>query len=126
MNLFPNSLLNPDIIIQKLSTFAEEVHLAHFNTTEYAQHQALNFYDDLVDFKDKIGELLLGYFAPKRFSAFSIKVQIKNPQDLIEEIIKFAHDLEKYAQSNKFADLSNIAQELEGGAIKVKYLLTLK
>jgi len=126
MQLFPNSLLNPDVIIQKLSSFVEEVHLAHFNTNSYAQHQVLNFYDDLVDFKDKIGELLLGYFSPKRFSAFSLKVQIKSPEDLIDEIIKFAHDLEKYAESNKFADLSNIAQELEGSAIKVKYLLTLK
>lgn len=110
----------------KLSQFQEETHLAHFNTTSFAVHSALNFYDDLVDFKDKIGELLLGYMAPKRFGPYSLKITIKDPITIVNEIIKFAHDLESYAENANFTDLANVAQELEGGAVKLRYMLTLK
>lgn len=129
MAIFPENLgkktLTPDIIMIKLSQFYEEVHLAHFNTTSFATHKNFDIWDDLTEFKDRIGELLLGYQAPKRFGAFSIKVEIRTPLVILNDIISFSHDLEEFADKNNYQDLCNVAQELEGMAVKSKYLLTL-
>lgn len=129
MAIFPESLnkksLTPDSIMIKLSQFYEEVHLAHFNTTSFATHKNFDIWDDLAEFKDRIGELLLGYQAPKRFGGFSLKIEVRSPLVILNDIISFSHDLEEFADSNKFADLCNVAQELEGMAVKSRYLLTL-
>lgn len=131
-DIFPKSMteknaLSPEVIISRLSFFYEQIHECHFNTKSFAQHSALNYYDSLVDFKDKIGELLLGYIVPKRFTQIpSFKTSpTANPVDILRQIIDFSHELEKYAEKNNYRDLANIAQELEGSAVKVVFMLTL-
>ena len=117
----------PESIIHRLSFFYEQVHHLHFNTTSFAEHGALNFWKDLVEYKDKIGELLLGYQAPKRFGVMpQITIGNPSPVEVLKQVISFAHTLDQWADKKGYMDLCNIAQELEGDAAKVMYLLTLK
>lgn len=120
--------LTPESIMTKLSQLYEQTHLNHFNTMSYAEHKALgDLYESLIDFKDKIGELLLGYMAPRRFGAFQLAPT--NPkiscEMLLENGVMFSKQLKKYSEENKYLDLGNVADELEGTFVKTKYLLTL-
>lgn len=120
--------LTPEKIVAKLSYFYEQTHHLHFNTTSFAEHKALDIWGDFTEFKDKIGELLLGYQAPKRFGIPDpIKVDANvNPVKLMDDVIDFGRKLDDWAQSKNYRDLSNTAQELEGLGAKTKYLLSLK
>jgi len=130
--LFPekpkSNALNPDRIIAILFYLHDAAHLKHLQTTGFAEHKALDIlYTQLVSFKDEIGEMLLGYIAPRRFSKFeSIPVKDMHHNDLVEQVIKFADDLYYYAEENKWWALSNKAQDLSGLGLKIKYLLTLE
>jgi len=120
--------MTPEKIIGKLSFFYEQIHHLHFNTTSFSEHKALDIWGDITDFKDKIGELLLGYITPKRFGPpESIQIDpYAQPSKVMDDIIDFAHKLDDWATNKKYTDLSNIAQELEGLAAKTKYMLTLR
>lgn len=120
--------LTPELIASKFSYFHEQLHLLHWQTTSYAEHQALNFYDKMVDYKDDVMEKIMGYTGkrPKAFKIDAIKDYTPGASTVvISEIIKFAADLEKYADGNNMPDICNIAQSISGDAAKVKYLLTL-
>lgn len=120
--------LTPDLINQKLSYFYVQTHDNHLNTTSHEEHMALNpLYDGLVDFKDKIGELLLAYVAPKRFnSEYSIKIVKKTSEQLVQEGIDFSHQLYDWAEEYDWIELCNFAADLEGLFQKTKYMLTLR
>ena len=118
--------LNPDKIISILFYLHDAAHLKHLQTTMFAEHKALDIlYNELVTFKDEIGEMLLGYIAPKRFNFQSIPVKDIHHDALVAQVLKFADDLYNYAEANKWWALSNKAQDLSGLALKIKYLLTL-
>lgn len=120
--------LTPDIVNQKLSYFYVQAHDNHLNTTSFEEHKALNtLYEELVGFKDKIGELLLGYIAPKRFNPeYSLKIVRKPTTQLVEEGIKFSQDLYEWAEGYDWLELCNLAADLEGLFQKTKYMLTLR
>jgi DNA-binding ferritin-like protein len=130
-DFFPKMLekqtLTPELIVSKLSFFYEQTHECHFNTKSFAVHSALNYYDTLIDFKDKVGELLLGYMAPKRFGQMqTFKTSpTADPVELMKQIVEFSHQLEQYAEKNNYRDLANTAQDIEGSAVKNLFLLTL-
>lgn len=128
--LFPDKpSLNPDKILAALFYFHSQAHFNHLQTTSYAAHKALDgLYTGLVDFKDDIAELLLGYIAPRKFGKFET-IPINNGMldvQLVDLIIKFADELYEYGESSKWWELSNKAADLSGLANKTKYLLTLK
>ena len=67
-SLFPEDMmatpesLTVDTIAGKLTYFHEQLHLLHWQTTSYAQHQALGgLYDFVHDFKDGVIEKIMGY-----------------------------------------------------------------
>lgn len=131
-DIFPKKMLEkqtltPEIIISKLSFFEAQIHECHFNTKAFSQHKAGDYYDELLGFKDKIGELLLGYMAPRRFGPIPTYKTSPTAQmtDVIQDIISFSHDLYNYAEANNYRGLANTADDLEGSAVKVNYLLTL-
>ena len=131
-DIFPKKMLEkqtltPEMIISKLSFFKEQVDECHYNTKSHAQHEAGNYYSELVDFKDRIAELLLGYMAPRRFGPIPTYKTSPTAQmaDVIKDIISFSHDLYNYAESNTYRGLANVADDLEASAVKVNYLLTL-
>lgn len=114
-------------IAGKLAFFHEQIHMIHWETRSYAEHKALGeFYEYIQDFKDDVVEKLMGYTG-KRIQGMKIEL-IGNKADaltVVENVIKFATELMQHGESNKFWDISNMAQDLSGKAAHTKYLLTL-
>lgn len=130
-SIFPEDMkssrnMSLESIAGTLTYFHEELHLLHWQTTSYAQHQALGgLYDYVHGFKDGVIEKLMGYMGkrPKAFKIESLKEA--TPMMVVNELSKFAYDLYLWAGENKYCDVENLAQELSGEAAKTKYLLTL-
>jgi len=118
--------LSLESIAGTLTYFHEQLHLLHWQTTSYAQHQALGgLYEYVHSFKDDVIEKLMGYMG-KRPSAFKIPpIKQASPMAVVEELCSFAYDLYEWAGKNHYCDVENLAQELSGTAAKTKYLLTL-
>jgi hypothetical protein len=130
-SLFPDEMmksgeLNLETIAGKLTYFHEQLHLLHWQTKSYAEHQALGgIYDYVHDFKDGVIEKLMGYTG-KRPGVF--KIEPLNSTDstvVVTALMDFASNLKRYAESNSYHDIANLADALSGEAAKTKYLLTL-
>lgn len=123
------SSLNLDSIAAKLTHFVDQLHLLHWQTTSFAEHQALGgLYDKVFDFKDDIVEKIMGYSnkrpkAMKHDMLRDYSIGISN--SVVSDLISFAKELEEYGEANNMCDIENIAQSLSGEAAKTKYLLTL-
>lgn len=114
-------------IAGKLTYFHEQLHLLHWQTTSYAEHQALGgLYDYVHDFKDGVIEKLMGYTG-KRPKAFKVEPcsDTVSADATVGALMSFASSLKSYAESNGYHDISNLADALSGEAAKTKYLLTL-
>ena len=101
--------------------------MIHWETRSFAEHKATGaLYEFLQDFKDDVIEKLMGYTG-KRIQ--SLKIDAIEPKvdamKIVDNILKFAKDLEDYADDAGFLDICNKAEELSGQAAKTKYLLTL-
>ncbi len=133
-SLFPSDMLKSgsgemtlENIAGKLTYFHEQLHLLHWQTTSYAEHQALGgLYDYVHDFKDGVIEKLMGYTG-KRPKAPKVEPlsDTASASIVVSELMSFASSLKSYAESNSFHDISNLADALSGEAAKTKYLLTL-
>ena len=132
-SIFPEDMMKSssegltlETIAGKLTHFHEQLHLLHWQTTSYAEHQALGgLYDYVHDFKDGVIEKLMGYLG-KRPQAYKIEpLSAATPMAVVENLCMFASELKAYGEANKFHDISNLADSLSGEASKVKYLLTL-
>ena len=130
-SLFPQEMLSSgdmslESIASKLTHFHEQLHLLHWQTTSYAEHQALGgLYDYVHDFKDGVIEKLMGYTG-KRPGAYKIDpLGNSNATAVVSELMSFSSSLKSYAESNGYHDISNLADALSGEAAKTKYLLTL-
>ena len=113
-------------IAGKLTYFHEELHLLHWQTTSYAEHQALGaLYDYVHDFKDGVVEKLMGYMG-KRPQVYKIEpLTNASAMSVVESLCMFASDLRAFGEANKYHDICNLADSLSGEAVKTKYLLTL-
>jgi hypothetical protein len=130
-SLFPDEMmksgeLNLETIAGKLTYFHEQLHLLHWQTKSYAEHQALGgLYDYVHDFKDGVIEKLMGYTG-KRPAAYKIEaLSATDSTAVVTALMDFSSNLKKYAESNSFHDIANLADALSGEAAKTKYLLTL-
>lgn len=132
--IFPKSMMNMsseeglsiETIAGKLTYFHEQLHLLHWQTTSYAEHQALgSLYDFVHDFKDGVMEKIMGYTG-KRPGVFKIP-ELSNctPESCVDDLMSFATQLKGYGDMNGFHDIGNLADALSGEAAKTKYLLTL-
>ena len=134
LSLFPEGMkgsssseMTLEGIASKLTYFHEQLHLIHWQTQSYAEHQALgSLYDQVHDFKDDVIEKLMGYMG-KRPKAFKIQpiVDSASSTSVVQELKSFAHDLMTWAETNQYCDVENMAQDLSGKAAKTLYLLTL-
>jgi hypothetical protein len=130
-SLFPEEMmksgeLNLETIAGKLTYFHEQLHLLHWQTKSYAQHQALGgLYDYVHDFKDGVIEKLMGYTG-KRPAPYKIEPLTNCTADeCVSNLLSFASSLKSYGDANNFHDIGNLADALSGEAAKTKYLLTL-
>jgi len=132
-SLFPDEMMGDkgssltlETIAGKLTYFHEQLHLLHWQTTSYAQHQALGgLYDYVHDFKDGLVEKIMGYTG-KRPSPYKIEPLINcTGEQCVANLLSFASELKAYGEKNSFHDVCNLADSLSGEAAKTKYLLTL-
>jgi len=133
-SLFPDDMMKSsasegltlESIAGKLTYFHEQLHLLHWQTTSYAQHQALGgLYDYVHDFKDGLVEKIMGYTG-KRPSPYKIEPLINcTGEQCVNNLLSFASALKMYGEKNSFHDVCNLADSLSGEAAKTKYLLTL-
>jgi len=132
-SLFPDDMMKSssdsltlEVIAGKLTYFHEQLHLLHWQTSSYAEHQALGgLYDYVHDFKDGVIEKLMGYTG-KRPQPFKIDALTNVPANsVVLDIMKFAGELKEYGNKNMYHDIGNLADALSGEAAKTKYLLTL-
>jgi hypothetical protein len=132
MSIFPESMLSKEeltleSIAGKLTYFHEQLHLIHWQTSSYAEHQALGgLYDYVHDFKDGVIEKLMGYTG-KRPRAYKAEPLSDGAiaSSVVSDLMSFSSSLKSYAERNGYHDISNLADALSGEAAKVKYLLTL-
>jgi hypothetical protein len=133
-SLFPQEMLSKAIdsdlslesIAAKLTYFHEQLHLTHWQTTSYAEHQATGaLYDYVHDFKDGLIEKLMGYTS-QRPGAYRIEPLTDcTAEKCVSDIMSFASSLKAYGERNSYHDVCNLADALSGEAAKTKYLLTL-
>ncbi len=133
-SLFPEDMISKgasgdlslESIAAKLTYFHEQLHLLHWQTTSYAEHQALGgLYDYVHDFKDGVIEKLMGYTG-KRPGAYKIEALTNcAATQCVSDLLAFASELKAYGDKNSFHDIGNLADSLSGEAAKTKYLLTL-
>ena len=132
-SLFPDEMMGDkgssltlETIAGKLTYFHEQLHLLHWQTTSYAQHQALGgLYDYVHDFKDGLVEKIMGYTG-KRPSPYKIEPLINcTGEQCVANLLSFASELKAYGEKNAYHDVCNLADALSGEAAKTKYLLTL-
>jgi DNA-binding ferritin-like protein len=135
-SLFPEGMmesagnsLSLDAIKAKLNYFELQLHELHWQTRGFAEHEALGkIYDIVFDVKDEIVEKIMGYTGT-RTKAMPVQ-QIKDytpgmAEQVVNELQKFAQQLEEFGESNNMPDIENIAQSLSGDAAQTKYRLTL-
>ena len=116
-----------ETIAGKLTYFHEQLHLIHWQTTSYAEHQATGaLYDYVHDFKDGVIEKIMGYTGkrPRAPKIEPISDGI-SADSVVSSLMAFASSLKSYAETNGYHDISNLADALSGEAAKTKYLLTL-
>ena len=130
-SLFPEEMmksgeLNLETIAGKLTYFHEQLHLLHWQTMSYAEHQALGgIYDYVHDFKEGVIEKLMGYTG-KRPGVYKIEtLSSADSTSVVTALMDFASNLKSYAETNSFHDIANLADALSGEAAKTKFLLTL-
>ena len=134
LELFPDNMKNKSIsselslesIAAKLTYFHEQLHLLHWQTTSYAEHQALGgLYDYVHDFKDGVVEKLMVYTG-KRPTPYKIEALTNcTASQCVSDLLSFASALKMYGEKNNFHDVCNLADALSGEAAKTRYLLTL-
>lgn len=133
LSLFPEKMMGAsepltlETIASKLTYFHEQLHLIHWQTTSYAEHQAIgSLYDYVHDFKDGVIEKLMGYTG-RRLKVYKMQpiMDTASATGVATELKGFAHELMTWAESNQYCDVENMAQELSGQAAKTLYLLTL-
>jgi len=137
LSIFPEGMmggastpsLNLDSIAANLTHFVDQLHLLHWQTTSYAEHQALGgLYDKVFDLKDEIVEKIMGYSGtrPKAMKHDMLRdYSIGITKSVVNDLKMFAKELEEYGESNNMPDIENVAQSLSGEAAKTLYLLTL-
>ena len=132
-SLFPNEMmeskgseLSLESIAAKLTYFHEQLHLLHWQTTSYAEHQALGeLYDYVHDFKDGVVEKIMGY-SGKRPGTYKIEpLGGAIATSVVSDLLTFASQLKAYGEKNSYHDVCNLADSLSGEAAKTRYLLTL-
>jgi len=135
-SLFPDEMMESkgsgltlETIAGKLSYFYEQLHLLHFQTTSFAEHEALGkIYDKVGDLQDEIIEKIMGYTG-KRVRAYKIDAlrdySSGMPTQVVKELVTFAKQLEEFGEANNMPDIENVAQSLSGEAAQTLYRLTL-
>jgi hypothetical protein len=104
----------------------DAAHIAHLNTTSFAQHMALGeFYDSIIDLADKFAEAYMGRTGQRIGSL----PNLSNPKGDIVDVLRLHMDAIEETRDFVPADdspLNNIIDEIVGLYLATLYKLTLK
>ena len=110
----------PNKFIGQLFHSRDTMHIAHLQTTSFAEHKALNaYYDNILDLTDKFIEVYFG-----RFKRVEIIIPESKNQSSVEHL-KEMQQLLDGERNNYPSELQNIIDEMLSLVNKTLYLLTL-
>ena len=114
MNKYANTLLG----------FVMQIHVYHWQTVKYADHQALGgLYDGIHDLADTFMEAYMGKYGRSETGVSSAYLIDYNPANALEKINEFEEFLVNCDLPD--TDLLNIRDSMLDLVHKTKYLLTL-
>jgi hypothetical protein len=112
--------MTPGKLIGTLFQSRDAMHIAHLQTTSFAEHKALNaYYDGILDLTDTFTE---AYFGRNK------RVEIIIPESKVLDATTHLKELRSTLDSernNYPSELQNIIDEMIGLIDKILYLLTL-
>jgi hypothetical protein len=98
----------------------DAMHIAHLQTTSFAEHKALNgYYDGILDLTDKFTEVYFG-----RYKRIEIVIPESKNMSAVEHL-KEMQQLIDGERTNYTSELQNIMDEMLSLVNKTLYLLTL-
>jgi len=110
----------PNKFIGLLFQSRDAMHLAHLNTTSFAEHKALGmYYGEILEITDSFTEKLFGR---------SGRLEIIIPESKVQDAVSHLKGLQVIIEAereNYASDLQNILDEALGLVNKTLYLLTL-
>jgi hypothetical protein len=112
--------MNPGKFIGILFQSRDAMHIAHLQTTSFAEHKALGaYYDGILDLTDKFTEVCFGR---------NKRIEIVIPESKNMESISHLKEMQKIIDSEReyySSELQNIMDEMLGLINQTLYLLTL-
>jgi len=112
--------MTPGKLIGTLFQSRDAMHIAHLQTTSFAEHKALNvYYDGILDLTDTFTEAYFGRFK---------RVEIIIPESKVLDAMSHLKELQSILdteRNNYPSELQNIIDEMIGLVDKILYLLTL-
>jgi hypothetical protein len=112
--------MTPGKFIGTLFHSRDAMHIAHLQTTSFAEHKALNhYYDGILDLTDKFSEV---YFGRNK------RVEIIIPESKNMESMAHLKEMQSILDSEKdnySSELQNIIDEMLSLVNQTLYLLTL-
>lgn len=110
----------PGKFIGLLLQSRDSMHIAHLQTTSFAEHKALNgYYDGILDLTDTFSEVYFGRHG---------RVEIVAPEAKVQNAVSHLKGLQAVIDAerdNYSSELQNIMDEMLGLINKTLYLLTL-
>jgi hypothetical protein len=112
--------MTPGKLIGTLFHSRDVMHIAHLQTTSFAEHKALNgYYDGILDLTDKFSEVYFG-----RFKRVEIVIPEAKNMDAISHLKEMQSTIDT-ERNNYPSELQNILDEMLALINKTLYLLTL-
>lgn len=112
--------MTPGKFIGTLFQSRDAMHIAHLQTTSFAEHKALGmYYDEILELTDKFTEAYFG---------FAKRVEIIIPESKLMDSMTHMKELRSILETergNYPSELQNIVDEMLALVDKVLYLLTL-
>ena len=112
--------MTPSKFIGALFQSRDMMHIAHLQTTSFAEHKALNaYYDGILDLTDSFTE---------KFFGRNKRVEFVIPEAKNMDAVAHMKDMQKMLEAergNYASDLQNIMDEMLGLVNETLYLLTL-
>jgi hypothetical protein len=112
--------MSPNKFIGLLFQSRDMMHIAHLQTTSFAEHKALNaYYDGILELTDSFTEVYFGRFK---------RVEIVVPEAKIMPAAQHMKEMQQLIdgeRNNYPSEIQNIMDEMLGLVNKTLYLLTL-
>lgn len=118
------SSMKPEVYLGQFFQSRDIIHLAHLQTTSYAEHKALNeYYDGILDLTDELIESYFGYLGKR----VNIKIPASDYMNAQTHLIQFRDYVRKHRNvvGADRTELQNIIDEVISLVNKTLYLLTL-